>query len=141
MNKSRMKDARLSFVVAVVAMFPACSCILTAASHPVRVEGRTLDGKPYTLTGRDAVLMCVMLNDAENLRRLIAEGQDIKTPLTGLPGRPTFLHLAVQKSYLEVARVLLEGGASSTAKTARGATPLSIAKDTNQTKMIKLLSN
>ena len=141
MNNSKVKGARLSFAVVAAAMFPAFGhSQVPPTSHPLRVEGRTLDGKPFAMTGRDAVLMCVMLNDAEHLRGLIAEGRDINTPLYGLPDRPTFLHLAVQKGHLEVTRVLLENGASSRGKTSRGVTPLSIAQDNHQARMIELLS-
>jgi hypothetical protein len=106
----------------------------------VQVELRTLDGKVGYATGRDAVLQCVMVNDTTNLRRLIAEGQDIKAPLAGETTRGwTFLHLAALQGHAEVAELLIQSGADLNAKSNDGFTPLKIARDNRRSGVVAIL--
>ena len=135
-----MRDLRVTgFLLAVVVSF-TCGCRNAPQGNaPVRVKIRTLDGDVSYATGREAVLECVMVNDTDNLRRLIAEGQDIKTPLLGMAERWTFLHFAVSKGHEEVARLLLEHGAEVNAQSTNGTTALSIAQSHHQTNLIDLL--
>ena len=107
---------------------------LPKRTEPVQVERLSKDGKVYYETGRDAVLTCVIVNDTKNLRRLIAEGQDLKTPLLGSKEGWSFLHFAARHAHPEVVKLLLENGADVNARTAAGTTALSIAQEGAQGK-------
>ena len=113
-------------------------CSSRSVREPVHVEERTLDGSVGYSIGRDAVLTCVTLNDTKNLKRLIAEGQD-QIPLRGSKEGWTFLHIAAQKGHVEAAELLIKNGADVNAKTDAGFTPLKIAEEQHQSRMIDLL--
>ena len=98
---------------------------LRGDEKPAVVRVPAKDGAIHFATGRDAVLYCVMTNDTKVLRRLLAEGHDIKTPL-GTESW-TFLHFASQKGYTGVAALLLRSGADLNARNSAGHTPWDVA--------------
>ena len=114
----------------------------TAAPSPqppdavvVQVPGK--DGTLKPLTGRDAIFYCVIVNDTDHLRLLLAEGHDIKSAI-GDQGL-TLLHHAAFKGHLKVAEMLLQSGADINARNAMGRTALDIATANGQTEMAKKL--
>src|ERR1043166_9655796 len=137
---TRMSDLPASVCLLAAVVSFACGCSnAPQANQPVRVKIYTKDGDVGYATGREAVLECVMVNDTNNLRRLIAEGQDIKTPVLGMAERWTFLHLAVYKGHEEAARLLLEHGVDANAQATNGSTALFIAQSHHQTNLVDLL--
>lgn len=106
-------------------------------SEPIRTEVRTLDGTTYQLVGRDAILYCVMVDDVEGLRRLLAEGHDIQKPHNEAGW--TFLHTAVFQGNERTVEMLLEHKADVTARIEGGHTPLEIARDRGHEQIAKIL--
>jgi hypothetical protein len=126
--------------VIVACVLLCCGCAATEpqkAPEPVRIEGRTKAGTTFQLTGRDAIQYCVMVNNAEGLRRLLSEGHDIMRPCGD--GSWTFLHVAVQQGSRDCAELLLEHKADANATIEGGRTALQIAEDAGDKQMSELL--
>ncbi len=105
--------------------------------EPVRIEARRLDGTTYHLTGRDAIPYCVMVDEADGLRRLLDEGHDVRKPHNEAGW--TFLHPAAFQGGRMAAEVLLGHKADAKAKTAGGRTPLQLARDRGHERIAELL--
>ena len=109
-----------------------------AAEHkPVVVSVPDLDGNLHPMTGRDAILYCVMVNDTTHLGQLLAEGHDIKRPF-GDQGL-TFLHLAAQHGFIASGELLIRHGADLNARNADGLTPLDLAIGSDHMEMAVML--
>jgi len=79
------------------------------------------------MTGYDALLHSIMVNDEKSIAALLDEGKiNVNQPF-GNDGW-TFLHLAAQKGNARVVKMLLDHGAKPDAKNKGGLTPLEVAK-------------
>jgi uncharacterized protein len=88
---------------------------------------------------RSTVVEAAMRGDREAVRSLLKEGDDVNS---AQPDGMTALHWAVQKNDVELAKLLLYGGANVRATTRIGGyTPLLIAAKNGQTAMIEALLN
>ncbi|MGC4003009.1 MAG: ankyrin repeat domain-containing protein [Pirellulales bacterium] len=90
------------------------------------------------MTGRDAILYCVITKNDDGLRRLIKEGHDLKSAYQK-DGKQTFLHLAAAQGSAKAIELLLAAGADPNASIQGGPTPLTIAKQWENARAIKLL--
>ncbi len=86
---------------------------------------------------RSTVVEAAMRGDRDTVRSLLKEGDDVNS---AQPDGMTALHWAVQKNDVELAKLLLYGGANVRATTRIGGyTPLLIASKNGQTAMIETL--
>jgi uncharacterized protein len=86
---------------------------------------------------RSTVVEAAMRGDHDTVRSLLKEGDDVNS---AQPDGMTALHWAVQKNDVELAKLLLYGGANVRATTRIGGyTPLLIASKNGQTAMIETL--
>jgi uncharacterized protein len=90
-------------------------------------------------TSRSTVVEAAMRGDRDTVRTLLKEGDDVNS---AQPDGMTALHWAVQKNDVELAKLLLYGGANVRATTRIGGyTPLLIASKNGETAMIDALLN
>ncbi len=86
---------------------------------------------------RSTVVEAAMRGDRDTVRSLLKEGDDVNS---AQPDGMTALHWAAQKNDVELAKLLLYGGANVRATTRIGGyTPLLIASKNGQTAMIETL--
>jgi hypothetical protein len=116
-------------------------CLAAApATRPVSITGGTLDGQTYTMTGYDAMLHAIMVNDIATAKALLEEGSfDQNRPMAS-EGAWTMLHLAAQKDRIEIARLMLEHGADPTVRNHGGLTPAEVAANNKHPELAALLA-
>jgi ankyrin repeat protein len=84
--------------------------------------------------------MLASCGHVEAVKLLLANGAEVNNQILGAPWKDyTPLHSAAFAGNAEVVRVLLEKGASVSAKAARGETPLSLAKSRGNAEVVKIL--
>jgi ankyrin repeat protein len=121
----------------VIALLSACST--SAPAKPVTVEAGTIGGPPDTLTGFDAMLHSVIVNNKAAARALLEEGSfDVNRPLSADSGW-TLLHLAAQYDRREIGEMLLKHGAGLNLRNRGGKTPLGVALANQHPEMAALL--
>ena len=82
------------------------------------------------------LLLYVSLNNADEVRSLLAKGADVNGKVEG---GITALHMAAGLGNTEAARVLLKNGARINVKTDEGMTPLAFAASSGKADMVRLL--
>jgi ankyrin repeat protein len=121
----------------VIALLSACST--SAPAKPVTVESRTMDGQPYTMTGFDAMLHAVIVNNKAAARALLEEGSfDVNLVMAGGDAW-TLLHVAAQYDRREIGELLLKHGAGVNLRNRGGRTPLGVALANQHPEMAALL--
>jgi len=116
-----------------------CAPDRDSAAQPVTIQSRTLRGRTFTLTGMDALLYAIMINDSNTAKKLLDEGMDINKPFQR---GWTFLHLAAQKNRVEIAEMLISKGARvnvRNGKDGQGSTPLEVAVSRKHNEMAEML--
>jgi ankyrin repeat protein len=120
-------------------LVPFAIVCLSGCSHPVTIKAPSMNGEPATLTGFDAMLQAVVVNDKTVARDLLEEGSfDVNKPLDVLTGW-TLLHLAAQYDRPEIGAMLLRRGAGINARNAGGRTPLGVAVSNKHPEMADVL--
>ena len=102
------------------------------------VTGHTLTGESFQLTGHDALLHCVMTNDADSLQRLlIMDKYDLDR--TAKNGEWTLMQHALQHGCVSTTTLLLENGADPNAASDGTPTPLELARRNGHPDLIAVL--
>ena len=124
----------LLIIVGLAAL--ACLFIVSWLRGPV--IGRTKDGTEFELRGRDAILHCVMTNDAESLQRvLLIDRYDLDA--SGASGTWTFLQLALQHQCYETTEILLKNKADPNHAPTGTPLPIELAKRSGSPEIVELL--
>jgi serine/threonine-protein phosphatase 6 regulatory ankyrin repeat subunit B len=87
----------------------------------------------------DQLLQAVLEGDGAAVSRLLAAGTDPNDPVAGRKVRVTALCAAAGNGWLEVARLLLDGGADPSLATSQGFTPLMLAAGDGHPEVLRLL--
>ncbi len=102
------------------------------------VTGNTHDGQAFQLAGDDALILCVMTNDATSLRRLLAlNSYDLDR--VGNPGDWTLLQHALHHGCIATTKILLEHGANPDVAGEGTPTPLELAHRNGHPELLALL--
>jgi hypothetical protein len=116
----------------------ATACTVAWLRRPVKA--RTKAGQEISFEGQHAVLHCVMIADAKNLRRLLLiDSYDLNRIGAG-GGNLTLLQRAVTRSNAEeTVRVLLENGADPNLNADGTHSPLDMASEALNAKVVAIL--
>lgn len=134
MAARRMQFSLRTLMAATLVAAIACAAAAMWLRRPV--AGRTLDGTEFQLTGRDALVHCVMTNDAKNLRRLLLVNRsDLDTPF----GDWTLLQYAVHQQSVACTRLLLVHGADPNLTNGGVPTPLEMAEEKGDPALVAVL--
>lgn len=110
----------------------------SAPAKPVTLKRWPMDGEPYILTGFDAMLDAVILNNKAVALALLDERSfDVNLKISD--DRWTLLHLAAQYDRQEIGEMLLKHGAVVNPRNRGGATPLHVALANKHPEMASLL--
>ncbi len=102
------------------------------------VTGHTLTGESFQLNGHDALLHCVMTNDADSLQRLlIMNTYDLDRFAKN--GEWTLMQHALQHGCVSTTTLLLENGADPNAASDGTPTPLELARRNGRPDLIAVL--
>ena len=102
------------------------------------VTGHTLTGESFQLTGHDALLHCVMTNDAESLQRLLMmDRYDLDRSAKN--GEWTLMQHALQHGCVSTTTLLLEHGANPNAANPGTPTPLELARRNGHPDLVAVL--
>ncbi|MCA9059504.1 MAG: protein kinase, partial [Planctomycetaceae bacterium] len=102
------------------------------------VEGRTLDGKTFSMSGNDALWLCVMNNDASSLSRLLTmDRYDLEA--LAARGEWTLLQHAIHHNCLETTELLLRHGADPIFAAPGTPPPLELAERGGNPALISLV--
>jgi hypothetical protein len=131
------------FILLVFVLLSACRSEpdrpAQVPAKPVTVQAGTIDGPPDKLTGFDAMVHSVIVNNKTAARDLLDEGSfDVNKTLDATSGW-TLLHLAAQYDRPEIGGMLLQHGAKINARNAGGRTPLGIALSHQHPQMAEVL--
>ncbi len=116
--------------------------VLVATTSWIRrpVNMHTLDGKKFPTQGIDAIWVCVMQADHQNLSRLLMIDQfDLNRPSSPPEGGWTLLQHAVFRGSVECVEILLENGADPNLAYGGSPTPLELARRKHKQDIIALL--
>lgn len=129
---------RLLTLIMVICLI---SVAFAAAQYWMRrpVTGKTLDGREFSLIGYDALLHCVMTNDAYSLRRLLLMNRyDLDAGAS--QGQWTLLQLALQHGCVETTTLLLENGADANVASDGTPSPLELARRSGNSDLMVVLN-
>ncbi|MCC9641613.1 ankyrin repeat domain-containing protein [Rhodopirellula sp. JC740] len=129
---------RLRTILSVVTVI-AVALMLTMNWLRRPVTGRTLDGQKFQLAGHDALIHCVMTNDATALRRLLAM-DSYELDRVGDPGDWTLLQHALHPGCVETTELLLDNGANPNLAGNGTPHPLELARRNGHPDLIAVLS-
>ncbi len=128
---------RLRTIMIGVCLFAVAS-MLTVNWLNRPVTGHTLTGESFQLTGHDALLHCVMTNNADSLQRLlIMDTHDLDRSVKN--GEWTLLQHALQNGFVSTTTLLLENGADPNAASDGTPTPLELAHRNRRPDLIAVL--
>lgn len=103
------------------------------------IVGRMIGGQRFELSGFDALLHCVMNNDAVSLNRLLTMDR-YKMEWTSRDGDWTLLQLALQHGCVATTRVLLEHDADPNFFQKGTPSPLELARRSGNPELTLLLT-
>jgi ankyrin repeat protein len=122
----------------IVVFLLAVASMLTVNWLRRPVTGRTLTGESFQLTGHDALLQCVMTNDADSLQRLLM--MDTYDLDRSKKGEWTLMQHALHHGCVSTTTVLLENGADPNAASDGTPTPLELARRNGHPDLIDVLT-
>jgi hypothetical protein len=102
------------------------------------VVGKTLDGKSFQLTGHDALMDCVMRNNAESLNRLLTMDK-YDLDLSIRDGQWTLLQIALLHNCVETTSLLLRHGADPNFASKGTPQPLELAQRSGRKELVVLV--
>jgi ankyrin repeat protein len=98
-----------------------------------------MDGQPYTMTGFDAMMQAVIVNNKTAALALLEEDSFEVNQLLSADSGWTLLHLAAQYDRREIGEMLLNHGARVNLRNRGGQAPLGVALANQHPEMAALL--